>query len=192
MTLFLAGHETTANALAWALYLLARHPEAQAKVEEELDRLGRAPSYDDLKQLPYTLAVLKETMRLYPPAYILARRAIENVVIGDHALPKNTIVVVNVLGIHRRADSFPDPDAFRPERFLGDAEKQLPRCAYLPFGAGPRVCIGNHFATMEGHVLLATILRRVRLTRTSDAEVDVEPLITLRPKGGIAMRVTVR
>jgi cytochrome P450 len=192
MTLFLAGHETTANALAWALYLLARHPAARAKVEEEIDRLGHAPSYDDLKHLPYTLAVLKETMRLYPPAYILARRAIENVVIGDHELRRNTIVVVNVLGIHRRADSFPDPEAFRPERFLGDLEKQLPRCAYLPFGAGPRVCIGNHFATMEGHVLLATLLRRVRLDLATDAEVEVEPLITLRPKGGIPMRIAVR
>jgi cytochrome P450 len=192
MTLFLAGHETTANALAWTLMLLARNPEARAKVEAEVDALGRAPSYDDLKQLPYTLAALKESMRLYPPAYIVARRAVAPVTIGGHDVARNTVLFVNILGIHHRPDVWPEPDAFRPERFLGDKEKQLPRCAYMPFGAGSRICIGNHFALMEGHVLLATILRRLRLDLTSDRPIEREPLVTLRPKGGLPMRVTVR
>jgi cytochrome P450 len=192
MTLFLAGHETTANAMSWTLMLLAKNPEARARVEAEVDALGRVPSYDDLKELPYTLAALKEAMRLYPPAYIVARRAVEPVTIGEHHVKKNNIVFVNILGIHHRADVWPEPEAYRPERFLGDREKQLPRCAYLPFGAGPRVCIGNHFALMEGHVLLATILRRVRFDLASDAPVECEPLVTLRPKNGLPMRATVR
>ncbi|HEY8079613.1 MAG TPA: cytochrome P450, partial [Labilithrix sp.] len=192
MTLFLAGHETTANALAWTLYLLAKNPEARAKVEAEVDALGHAPSYDELKKLPYTLAALKEGMRLYPPAYIIARRVIEPVTIGEHRLRRNTLALVNVLGIHRRPDLWPDPEAYRPERFLDDAEKQLPRCAYMPFGAGPRICIGNHFALMEGHVILATLAQRVRFDRTTNVPVETEPLVTLRPKGGVSMRATVR
>ena len=192
MTLFLAGHETTANALSWALYLLAKNADARARVEAEVDALGRVPSYDDLKLLPWTLAVLKETLRLYPPAYIMARRAVEDVVVGRHLVKKHSIVLVNVLGLHRRADLFPRPESFDPERFLGDAEKALPRCAYMPFGAGPRVCIGNHFALMEGHVILASLLRRVRLDLVDDAPIELEPLITLRPRGGVRVRVTVR
>jgi cytochrome P450 len=192
MTLFLAGHETTANALSWALYLLARNPEARARVEAEVDALGRVPSYDDLKLLPWTLAVLKETLRLYPPAYIIARRAVEDVVVGRHLVKKHTIVLVNILGTHRRPDLFPRPEAFDPERFLGDAEKAFPRCGYMPFGAGPRVCIGNHFALMEGHVVLASLLRRLRLDLVSDAPVEIEPLVTLRPRGPVRMRVAAR
>lgn len=192
MTLFLAGHETTANALSWAFYLLAKNPAARARVEAEVDALGRVPSYDDLKQLPYTLAVLKETMRLYPPAYILARRAVEDVVLGRHQIKKHSIVIVNILGIHRRPDLFPDPERFDPERFMGDAEKQLPRCGYMPFGAGPRICIGNHFALMEGHVVLASLVKRLRFDLVSDVPMELEPLVTLRPKGSMTMRVTVR
>jgi cytochrome P450 len=186
MGLFLAGHETTANALSWTFYLLAKNPDVRTKMEAELDALGRAPDYDDLKQLPYTLAIFKEAMRLYPPAYVLGRRATEDVVLGDHLIRRGAIVMVNTIGIHHRADLFPDPTKFDPERFLGDKEKQLPRCAYMPFGAGPRVCIGNHFALMEGHVLLATIARKLRFELAPDSTfVDYDPLVTLRPKGGI-------
>lgn len=192
MTLFLAGHETTANALSWAMYLLAKNPAARTRLEAEVDALGRVPSYDDLKKLPWTLAVLKETLRLYPPAYILARRTIEDVAIGRYVIKKHTIVLLNVLGIHRRPDLFPSPDTFDPERFLGDAERQLPRCAYMPFGAGPRICIGNQFALMEGHVVLASLLKRLRFDLMSDAPIDLDPLVTLRPRGGVRMRVTVR
>lgn len=192
MTLFLAGHETTSNALAWTLMLLAKNPDARARLEAEVDALGRAPTYDDLRLLPYTLAVLKESMRLYPPAYVLARRAAEDTQVGGHRIGKNTFVIVNVLGIHRRPDIYDEPNAFRPERFLGDAEKHLPRCAYMPFGAGPRICIGNHFALMEGHVLLATILRHARFDLATSEEIRVDPLVTLRPKNGVPMRVMLR
>jgi cytochrome P450 len=192
MTLFLAGHETTANALAWTFYLLARHPEERAKMESELDGLGRTPTYEDLKKLPYTLAVFKEAMRLYPPAYVVGRRPLVDTVIGGHLVRKNSVVLVNIVGIHRQPDLWSDPERFDPDRFLGDKEKQLPRCAYLPFGAGPRICIGNHFALMEGHLLLATIARRVHFELTRNAPAEVEPLVTLRPKGGIPVRVRVR
>ena len=193
MTLALAGHETTANALAWTFSRHSRHPEARARMEEELDALGGAPiSVELLKKLPYTLAVLKETMRLHPPAFVLGRRAVEDTVIGDCLIRKGSLVLVNILGIHRRPDLWPDPDAFRPERFLGDAEKQLPRCAYMPFGAGPRVCIGNHFALLEAHLLLATIARRLRFDALSSAPPRPEPLVTLRPENGVPARVSVR
>lgn len=193
MTLFLAGHETTANALAWALYLLAKNLDKRAKLEAEVDSLGHAPAYEELEKLPYTLAVLKESMRLYPPAYLIARRAIEPVTIGETHVKKNTIVMVNVLGIQRRADLFPEPESFAPERFLGDFEKQLPRCAYFPFGAGPRVCIGTHFALMEGHVLLAALLRRFRFDLVDPkAKIEMDSLVTLRPRGGVMMRTTQR
>jgi len=193
MTLFLAGHETTANALAWTLYLLAQHQETRARVEAEVDALGGVtPSYEDLVRLPYTLAVLKESMRLYPPAYLIARRATTDVQVGGYHVRKGTVAMVNVLGIHRRADLYPDPERFDPTRFLGDAEKQLPRCGYMPFGAGPRICIGNHFALMEGQVLLAVLVSRLRFDFTGREPVETEPLVTLRPRGGIAMRVSKR
>ncbi len=192
MTLFLAGHETTANALSWVFYLLAKNPDARARVEAEIDAIGHVPTYADLGKLPFALAVFKEAMRIFPPAYILPRRVVRPVDIGPYRIGRNTLVFVNVLGIHRRPDLFEDPDAFRPERFLGDAEKALPRGAYIPFGGGPRVCIGNHFATMEGHLLMSILLSRLRFDLTSDAEVELEPLVTLRPKNGIPMRATVR
>jgi cytochrome P450 len=192
MTLFLAGHETTANALAWSLFLLAKNPEARARLEAEVDALGHAPTYEDLERLPWTLAVLKESMRLYPPAYLLARRACRNVVVGDHDITSQTIVMVNILGIHRRPDLFSDPSTFDPSRFLGDAEKQWPRCAYMPFGAGPRICVGNHFALMEGHVVLASLVRRLRFDLVNRAPVGFDPLVTLRPKGAVRMRVSRR
>jgi cytochrome P450 len=196
MTLAIAGHETTANALAWTFYLLARHPAVRERMESELDRLegprASGVTQDDLKKLPYTLAIFKEAMRLYPPAYMVGRKALEDVAIGDHIVKKGSIVAVNIIGLHRRDDLWPDPETFDPERFLGDREKQLPRCAYMPFGAGPRVCIGNHFALMESHVLLATIARHLRFELTSTKPVEYEPLVTLRPKGGIFARAVVR
>jgi cytochrome P450 len=195
MTLFLAGHETTAAALAWAMYLLAKHPEVRARMEDELDRtLGDRPvTYEDLRALPYTLQVLKETMRLYPPAYFLGRRASGDVTIGGHRLRKNQVVLLNVAGIHRNPRVWADPERFDPDRFSPDGEKALVRKAYLPFGAGPRICIGNQFALMEGHLLLATWCRRIRAELADGtADVSEEPLITLRPKGGLAMRLEAR
>jgi len=192
MTLVLAGHETTANALAWTLYLLTQHPDVNARLTDEVDRVlaGRTPAMADLPQLPYTLQVLKESMRLYPPAYLMARETIAAFDLGPHHVRRGTYLMVNIFGMHHRADYFPRPDHFDPTRFAD--EKQLPRGAYLPFGGGERVCIGNHFALMEAQLILATIVQRTRLTLDRDPHITPEPLVTLRPKDGLAMRVARR
>ena len=191
MTIFLAGHETTANALAWTLYLLAQHPAAYDRLLQEADDVigDRLPAVADLPKLPWTLAVLKESMRLYPPAFLVPRRATREVTLGGHRLSRHTIVLVNIYGMHRKARYFPDPDRFDPARFVGDAEKAIPRGAYMPFGAGPRICIGNHFALMEGQILLAALARRVRLELVPGHHAVPAPLMTLRPRDGIRMRV---
>jgi cytochrome P450 len=201
MTLALAGHETTANGLAWAFYELSRNPEVRKTLDAEIDAFVRPATtrgssdlitIEDLKSLPYTLAVFKEAMRLHPPVYVIARRAVNDVIIGGRLVRKGTIVMVNTLGIHRRTEWWKDPERFDPERFLGDRERQLPRCAYMPFGAGPRVCIGNHFALLEAHLLLATIARRARFDVLCLAPIRPEPLVTLRPRGGVPARVSLR
>ena len=143
--------------------------------------------------MPYALAVLKEAMRLYPPAFVVARRATRDVTLRGHAVRKNELCLVNIIGMHRRARYFPDPERFQPDRFLPENEKDVPKQAFLPFGAGPRICIGNHFALLEGQLAVAAIAQRVRLDLVPGApRVEMEPLITLRPKGGIPMRVTRR
>ena len=194
MTLMLAGHETTANALAWTLYLLARNPEQRERVEREIDAVlgGRLVSAADLPSLPLALAAVKESMRLFPPAYTIGRQATRKLTIGGARVPKGRVVLVNVAGIHRRPESFPNPERFDLERFTGDKEKKLPPLAYMPFGGGPRVCIGNHFALMESHVLLVTLLQRLRIDLASARDVEPEPLVTLRPKGGIQARIAPR
>ncbi len=194
MTLILAGHETTANALAWTWHLLAQHPEAYDRVQAETDRVlaGRTPRMEDLPNLPYTLSVLKEAMRLYPPAYLMGREATRDVQLGPHLLKKGTIVMINIFGLHHHAAYFTDPERFDPDRFAPAAEKQLAKGAYMPFGAGPRICIGNHFAMMEGHLILATLAQRVRFVADAPAAIEPEPLVTLRPRGGVPLRVILR
>lgn len=189
MTIFLAGHETTANALAWTFYLLGKHPSVREELEAELDAAlgGRRPALADLPKLPFTMAVFKEAMRLYPPAFMVARRATHDVTIGGIDVRKNQIIVVNILGMHHRAKFFERPEEFSPERFLPENEKNLERGAYAPFGGGPRVCIGNQFALMEGQMVLAHLAQHLRFELV-DTEVDVEPLVTLRPKGGLHVR----
>ena len=192
MTIVLAGHETTANALAWTFYLLAQHPTARARLEREVDAAlgGRAPTLADLPKLPYALQVIKEAMRLYPPAYVFARRPVRDVTLGGHLVPKGQMVLFNVAGMHRVARYYPEPHRFDPDRFTPAAEKALPRQAYMPFGAGSRVCIGNHFALMESQLVLATLTQRLRFDPLPGARsVDTESLITLRPRGGLPMRV---
>jgi len=192
MTLLLAGHETTANALTWAWYELARNPGVLARLVRELEPLGnRVLTVDDLPTLPWNLAVIEEAMRLHPPAYATGREAIVPVTVGGHHLPAGSIVLINIRGIHRRADYFPAPEAFMPERMLADAKKARPRTHYLPFGAGPRVCIGSHFALLEAQLALATMARQVRL-RLVSPEVEPEPLVTLRPLGGMPAIVELR
>jgi cytochrome P450 len=194
MTLMLAGHETTANALAWTLYLLGRSVEARARVEREIDAVlgGRRATAADLPNLPLALQALKEAMRLYPPAYIIGRQSLRPLTIGGVRVPKGRVVLINVAGIHRRADAFPRPDAFDLDRLASSEEKKLPPLAYMPFGAGPRVCIGNHFATMEGHIVLVTLLQRLRIDLVDAREPETEPLVTLRPRHGIPSRIAAR
>lgn len=186
MTLLLAGHETTANALTWTWYELARNPAALAGMEEELARVlgGRTATVDDLPNLPWTAAVIDEAMRLHPPAYLTGREALTDLTVGGHRFPERSIFVINIRGIHRRADYFPQPLAFRPERMLPEQKKARPRHHFIPFGAGPRVCIGSHFALMEAQLALATMVQAARVRPTVSVVVP-EPLVTLRPKGGL-------
>jgi cytochrome P450 len=197
MTIMLAGHETTATALAWTFYLLGHHPHIREKVFAEVDRvLGERPAtFADLRSLPYSLQVFKEAMRLYPPAYMVGRKAERDVVVEGTPVKKGQIVLINVMGIQRREDAFPDPDRFDPDRFLPEREKALPPFSYLPFGGGARVCIGNQFALMQGHLVLATLSQRLGFELVGAAaqkELAAEPLVTLRPRGGMPVRPVVR
>jgi cytochrome P450 len=194
VTLFLAGHETTANALNWTWYLLAQHPQVEAKLHQELDTVlaGQPPTLADLKRLPYTEMVIKESMRLYPPAWGFSREAIEDVEIGGYFVPKGSIVGVMSYFTHRDPRWWEEPEAFKPERFSPENEPNIPKYAYLPFGAGPRICIGNAFAMMEAQLILATVASRFRLTLAPGQEVEMLPLITLNPKGGLPMTVKQR
>jgi cytochrome P450 len=191
MTIFLAGHETTANALSWAFYLLARHPEAYARVRAEAASVlgGRVATAADLPRLGYALQVFKEALRLYPPAYITSRLAEKDVEIGGHFVPAGTDVMANIHAMHRRPEYFPDPERFDPDRFEPEAEKRIPKGAYVPFGAGARVCIGNAFAMMEGQMILATLAQRVEFSLARPGDIAPEPLVTLRPAGGVPVRV---
>jgi cytochrome P450 len=193
MTFFMAGHETTANALAWTFHALGHQPAALAALQRELDQVlaGRPPTVGDLDALPYTRAVWNEVLRLYPPAYMIGRRAAEPVEVAGTALPAGSYVLVNVYGMHRRGDLFPDPTQFRPERFLADATPPT-RGTYIPFGIGPRVCIGNQFAAQEGMLLIAGIFQRLAPRLSTPAEIAIEPLITLRPRDGLPFTVAWR
>ncbi|MFL5575926.1 MAG: cytochrome P450 [Gemmatimonadaceae bacterium] len=188
MTLFLAGHETTANALAWSWYLLARHPEVESRLHAEVDAvLGdvAVPGAEDVARLPYTRMVLAEAMRLYPPAWIVGRRAVGEYRVRDWVLPPRTIVVLSQYVTHRDPRFWPDAERFVPERWTPEAQAARPKFAYFPFGGGPRVCIGEQFAWMEGVLVLATIARRWRLRLAPGQAVSPRPMITLRPHDGI-------
>jgi cytochrome P450 len=191
MTLFLAGHETTATALTWTWYLLSRHPEVAEKLTDELDRVlaGRVPSSGDLPNLTYTGMVIRESMRLYPPAPGFAREPIEDVTIAGYNVPKGSLVTVNIYVLHHDDRFFADPERFDPERFAPGWEERIPRYAYLPFGGGPRVCIGNSFAMMEARLILATVARHYRLRLDRDEPIRPVQLVTLRPSGPVRMRV---
>lgn len=196
MTLFLAGHDTTGGALPWVWYLLARNPEAEARLVEEVQRVlqGRLPTAEDLPQLAYTQMVVKETLRLYPQAYVLfARVAAEDVELGGYQIPRGSQVYPVPYIIHRDARWHPDPQCFEPERFAPQRFDQLPNCAWIPFGAGPRACIGAAFATMEMVLIVATIMQRVQLSLAPEqGEAEPLPLFSLRPKGGLQMTVAPR
>ena len=177
MTIFLAGHETTANAMAWTWHLLGQAPDVEARLHAEIDRLSRVPTVEDVPKLEYTRAVIAESMRLYPPAWTMGRRAIEAHTIGGYAIEKDALVLASQWVVHRDPRWWDDADAFRPERWLTDSRR--PKYAYFPFGGGNRVCIGESFAWTEAILLLATIAQRWRFTAVTTPV--REPRITLRP-----------
>jgi cytochrome P450 len=194
MTIFLAGHETTANALSWTWLLLAQNPAVEEKLHAELAAVlgGRAPSLEDLANLRYTGQVITESMRLYPPAWGMARLAIEDAEIGGYPIPKGCGVSLAQWVVHRDPRWFDAPEEFRPERWEGDLMKRLPRFAYFPFGGGPRQCIGNSFAVMEANLLLAAIAQRFRIRLVRDHPAVPMPSITLRPRYGIRATLEAR
>lgn len=195
VTLFLAGHETTAHALSWTFYCLAQHPEVERELHRELDEVlgDRPPTVADLEKLPYTEMVVSEALRMYPPVYGIARRATEDVVIGDEwKVTKGSEVMIWVYWTHHDPRFYPEPDVFRPERFAPEAAAALPKMAWLPFGGGPRACIGKSFAMMEARLLLATLAQRHRLTLAPGQKVELAPRITLTPKRGMMMTLSRR
>jgi cytochrome P450 len=194
MTLFLAGHETTANALTWTWYLLSQHPDVESRFHTEIDQAlgGRLPTADDLPAIPYTRMVLAEAMRLYPPAWILGRRALAPFEANGYEIPARSIVLASQYITQHDARWFPDPERFDPERFSTERQAERPKFAYFPFGGGPRVCIGEQFAWMEGVILLATIAQRWKLRHVAGHPVALQPIITLRPKFGMRMTVEPR
>jgi cytochrome P450 len=192
VTMFLAGHETTALTMTWTWYLLSEHPEIEAELHRELDQLlgDRPMQSQDAERLTFTRAVILESMRLYPPAYAFGREAIQDCEIGGYRIPAGSTLFMVPWVVHRDPRWFPDPERFDPSRWKGDFAKTIPTFAYLPFGGGPRRCIGNSFATMEAMLLLASIARRYSLRVAEGQRVEPFPTITLRPRYG--MRMTLR
>lgn len=191
MTIFLAGHETTSNAMSWTWYLLSQHPEVEAKLHEELDAVlgGRVPTFDDVAQLRYTEMVLAESMRLYPPAWAVGRLSIDEYEVGGYRLPKGSLILLSQYVMHRDARYFADPERFDPLRWTTEAREARPVYSYFPFGGGPRRCVGEGFAWMEGVLLLATLARHWRLRLVPNHTVKPHPVITLRPKHGMLMKL---
>jgi cytochrome P450 len=195
LTIFLAGHETTANALAWTWYLLSQNPDAEAKLHAELDAVlagGRLPTVEDLPQLRYTEMVLAESMRLYPPAWTIGRLAVREYAVGDYVAAEGTLVLVSQYVMHRDPRFFPEPLRFDPERWTPEAKEARPPYAYFPFGGGARRCIGEGFAWMEGTLIIAAIARRWRMRLVPDHPVVTHPRMTLRAKHGIRMTMEER
>jgi len=215
MTIFLAGHETTANALTWTFYLLSQYPTVEAKLYEELKLvLGnsssnvredyntskyepksqelRIPTIDDLPKLEYTEKTVREAMRLYPPAWTLGRQAINDYNLDGYVIPAKSIILMSQYVMHRNPKYFPEPELFYPERWTRESKTQLPRFSYFPFGGGIRGCIGEAFAWMEGILIIATVCRHWRMVHEPSHEVELKPLITLRPKYGMKMELKLK
>ena len=194
MTLLLAGHETTANTLAWGWYLLARNPGAEARLHEEVDRVlgGRPPAFHDVPRLEYAGAIIAEALRVYPPAYTIGRQAASPCEIGGYPVPRGTTFLMSQWVVHRDPRFFVAPEEFRPERWAGGLAGSLPRYAYFPFGGGPRVCVGSSFALTEATLVLAAVARRFRLALRPGRDVRPLPTMTLRPANGLEVVVTRR
>jgi cytochrome P450 len=194
MTLFLAGHETTALALSWTWYLLAQHPVVVSKLEEELRTVlgGRPPTFADLQQLRYTERVIMESLRLYPPAYAIAREALNDCEIGGYPVRAGTTLFLFQWVVQRDPRFYANAEQFDPDRWTDGLAQRLPKYAYFPFGGGPRQCIGNTFAMMEAVLVLATMAQKFRITLVPDHKVSIWPAITLRPRNGIQVLVNRR
>ncbi|MBE9005624.1 cytochrome P450 [Fortiea sp. LEGE XX443] len=190
-TLMLAGHETTANALSWTWMLLSQHPQIRAKLEAELQQVlqGNLPTIDDLRRLPYTQQVIKESMRLYPPVSLMGREAAQDTKIGEYEVSQGTTIMISQWVMHRHPQYFERPEAFQPERWTEEFEKQLPRGVYIPFGDGPRICIGKSFAQMEAALLLATIAQYFQADLMFGFSIVPQPSITLRPEYGVKVKL---
>jgi cytochrome P450 len=193
VTLLVAGHETTANALSWTLHLLGQDPDVEQRLHEEIDGLaGRLPTFDDLPNLPYTRAVITEAIRLYPPAWIVGRTLTTDLVFGGWHVPAGSTVAVSALLMHHDPRWFPDPETFDPQRWLDERRYDVPRYAYLPFGSGPRACIGEQFAWAEATTVLAVIAARWTVRTEPGHTVTPQYAVTLRPGTGLPMRLTAR
>ncbi len=191
MTIFLAGHETTANALAWTWYLLSQHPDIETRLHAELDQVlgDQPPSFEKMRALTFTEKIVTESMRLYPPAWMIGRRAIHECDLGGYRIPARTLVLMSQFVMHRNAQYFVDPLTFDPDRWTPEFKTHLPRFAYFPFGGGPRQCIGEGFAWMELVLLMATLSQRWKLRLVPGHPVELQPVVTLRPKHGMRMIV---
>ncbi|MGB8022970.1 MAG: cytochrome P450 [Nitrososphaeraceae archaeon] len=205
MTIFLAGHETTANALTWTFYLLSQHPKVEAHLYEEICSVfgnvkesnnsgnitgkRRLPTAQDVPKLEYTEKVFRESMRLYPPAWTIGRQAVNDYKIDKYVIPAGSIVLMSQYVMHRNPQYFPDPDLFYPERWTKEVKSELPRFSYFPFGGGIRGCVGEPFAWMEGILLISTICQQWKMHHDTDHKVELKPLITLRPKYGMRMKL---
>jgi cytochrome P450 len=196
MTIFLAGHETTANALTWTLYLLSEHPTIEKRLQEEIysilgdDRVS--VTADDVPKLEYTQKIVTESLRLYPPAWALGRQAINDYEVGGYTIPKGSIILMSQYVLHRNPRYFHEPDRFYPDRWTEEFKKQLPRFTFFPFGGGIRGCIGEPFAWMEAILLISTLCRQWKMKHVPSHKVVLKPLITLRPKYGMCMKITKR
>jgi cytochrome P450 len=194
ITIFLAGYETVANALSWTWYLLSQNPDAESQLHAEIDGVlaGRLPTMDDVPRLRYTESVMAESLRLYPPAWAMGRYARNDFALGEYFLPARTTVLISQFVTHRDPRYFPDPLRFEPDRFSAEGKAGRTKFTYFPFGAGPRQCIGESFAWMEGALILATLAQKWKLRLVPGHRVEPQPLITLRPKYGMLMDVEAR
>ena len=195
LTFFIAGYDTIATAMMWTWYLLSQHPEVEARLHAEVDAVlasGGPATLDHLPRLSYTEQVLSESMRIYPPTWRLVRRAIRDFPVGDHVIPAGSLVVVCQYAMHRHPRYFPDPERFDPERFTSEAKASRPKFSYFPFGGGPRNCMGEPFAMLEGVILIASIARRWRLSLVPDHKIEVRAEHLLRSKNGMLMRLEKR
>jgi cytochrome P450 len=190
MTLFLAGHETTANALTWTLYLISQNHDDESKIIEEIKQVlegGRPPTVEDIPKFRYLRNVFTESLRLYPPAWAIGREAIDNVIIGNYSIPRGSVIVMSQYITHRDPRFFNEPNKFIPERWTNEMKSNLHKFAFFPFGGGSRICMGEPLAWVEGILLLVIILRHWKMDLLPEHPIVLSPLLTLRPKNGMKM-----